>query len=228
MSEVIPAILPADLDDLATRLAALRGVAPLVQIDVVDGVFAPRITWPYNDLAGFNNILAEEKGLPFWEEFAFEADLMVEHARRDAEGWVSAGASRVIVHAESRDAEEALVYLQGHRGDSIFSVSAGVALSIETPLEALARFEGKYDFVQLMGIAYIGKQSEPLDERIYARLEELRSTYRGTISVDGGVKQANARRLVRAGATALVAGSAILSAQEPKAAYESLLSEMSA
>jgi pentose-5-phosphate-3-epimerase len=66
MHEIIPAILPRDLDDLVGHLEEVRGVARLVQIDVVDGRFAPTRTWPYEDRASFEDILSEEQWMPLW------------------------------------------------------------------------------------------------------------------------------------------------------------------
>lgn len=227
MAKIIPAILAPDFDTVASSLASLRSFVSEVQIDVVDGVFAPHTTWPYGDDARFEKILSEEEGLPYWEEYSFEIDLMVDRAAPAAEKWVRAGASRIIIHAESADATDALGSLQSLRGEGSFSIETGIALSLMTPLEDLERFEERYDFVQLMGIAHIGRQGEPLDERVYARAAELRRRYGGTISIDGGVSLLNARKLVQSGATRLVAGSAILKAEDPKAAYEQLLQEIS-
>jgi|SRR3989344_5792383 len=224
MIEILPAILPRDYDDLAACLGALRGVTSVVQVDVVDGIFAPRVTWPYNDMGRFHRILAEEEGLPFWEDFSFEADLMVQSARRDAEGWVTVGASRVVIHVESPDAGEALTYLRSVR-EGTFGIETGVALSLETPLEELKKYEGMYDYVQLMGIAHIGRQGEELENQIYARIQELRRSYGGTISIDGGVKASAAHALVAAGATRLIAGSAIIRAEDPREAYDELLQQ---
>ena len=60
MYEIIPAVLPKRFSDIAQALDALAGVAPVVQIDIVDGVFAPNTTWPYGqgDRAQFERILA--------------------------------------------------------------------------------------------------------------------------------------------------------------------------
>ena len=49
----------------------------------------------------FDAIIAEEEGMPRWEDINFEVDLMVENPEAVVSKWVSAGASRVIVHVES-------------------------------------------------------------------------------------------------------------------------------
>ena len=45
--EVIPAIVPKNLEDLKEHLMRLRGIVRMVQLDVCDGIFVPSKTWPY-------------------------------------------------------------------------------------------------------------------------------------------------------------------------------------
>src|SRR5271154_4804508 len=92
MAEIIPAILPKNYEDLKNKIALVRGVAPVVQIDICDGNFVPSITWPFlsksydetflenNFDEHFRRILNEQEGLPFWEDIDFELDLMVTNA----------------------------------------------------------------------------------------------------------------------------------------------------
>ena len=73
MNDIIPAILPRDYDDLKNKIALVRGVVNIVQIDICDGSFVPSQSWPYthgNIEADphFNKILNETEGLPFWED----------------------------------------------------------------------------------------------------------------------------------------------------------------
>lgn len=222
--EIIPAVLPETFEDLEGTLSRLSGVAPLVQIDVVDGIFAPNRSWPYSNMPSFEPIAAGEKGLPLWEEFEFEVDIMAARVEKSVTHWLSAGASRIIIHVESQDTTQAVVALQGERGGAL-GLQVGLALSIETPLSALEAYAGMFDYVQLMGIARIGFQGETLDERVYERIASLRALHPdGTIQIDGGVKLENAPRLKDVGANRLVAGSAILGASNPRVAYRALTS----
>src|SRR3990167_4611729 len=79
MVEIIPAIMPRSLVDLTEKMSLVKGLVPLVQIDVMDGVFVPEAGWPYT--AGgpqeFSKFSDEGEGLPFWEEVDVEVDLMV-------------------------------------------------------------------------------------------------------------------------------------------------------
>jgi ribulose-phosphate 3-epimerase len=147
------------------------------------------------------------------------------HAERDALAWVQAGASRVVVHAESPDAEAALHALQDARMLASLPTTVGVALSCSASASALDAYSGLYDFVQVMGIEHIGKQGEPFDERALMLVQEIRELYPDThVQVDGGVRAENAAAIVAAGATSLVVGSAVFNAADPHAAIAALMS----
>ena len=222
--EIIPAPLPKSLADLEEHLERVKGLAEWVQIDVADGIFVPNTTWPYTDRADFETILAEKEGLPFWEEFDFEVDLMVTHALQDAKEWVQAGAARIIVHIESEDASLALEALQPMRAvGGAPGVEVAVALSLDTPTQKLESFIPLADSIQVMSIARIGFQGEPFDERAIARVRQLKEMYPDhAIGVDGGVSLENARALVDAGASRLAVGSALFEADDSAEMYRAL------
>lgn len=217
---IIPAILPKGFADLEQRLSSVQGVAPMVQIDVVDGIFAPTKTWPYVGGDEFEKIIAQEEGLPYWEEFDFQFDLMVKDPKTEALRFIDAGASGLVIHAANEHAKEALESLQYARD---LDVSLGVALLPSSMVQDLNAFDNLYDFVQVMGIADVGSQGKPFDERTLALVAALRAEYTELcIQIDGGVSLATAQALVRAGATRLVAGSAIFNVHNPAIAYEEL------
>lgn len=209
--EIIPAILPKSFNGLEGNLSRIRGVARAVQIDVCDGVFVPNTTWPYADRAVFETIISEKEGLPFWEDFDFEIDLMVQFAKADALEWVQAGAARIIVHVESEDAHDALEALQEFRSlDGGPGIEVALAISLDTPIEKLESLVQYGSEIQVMGIARIGFQGELFDERAIARVRELKQLYPDfTIGVDGGVTLGIVGVLVEAGATRIAVGSAL-------------------
>lgn len=210
MVEIIPAIMPKDYEDLDEAMSLFVGVVPMVQLDIMDGKFVPARTWPYPRDAHFDAITTEEEGMPRWEDINFEVDLMIENPELAVPKWVSAGASRIIVHIESmRDFEvireavpEGLIEL-------------GLAINTTTPLSTLDPYLDRIDFVQCMGIARIGFQGESFDERVLEHVRTLRAAHPDLpISIDGSVNFDTAKRLVDAGATRLVSGSAILEADD--------------
>lgn len=226
MIDIIPAILAKSFDELKTNLERVQDVAPLVQIDAVDGVFAPNTTWPLSAPEQFARILSGEEGLPLWEKFDFQFDLMVAQPLVEAARFVTAGASSVIVHAAGADAHEALESLQSMRTVEIAPLIIGVALLPSASLDMLASFEGLFDFVQVMGIATVGFQHQPFAPSALSLIKDIRIHYPELhIQADGGVSLERVRDFVEAGATRLVVGSAIFSADDPRKAYEALYVE---
>lgn len=218
MTEIIPAILPKDFTELQSGLASIRNHTSFVQIDVCDGEFVPSTTWPYGDPDNFSKILSEESGMPFWEDFQFEFDLMVARPEEVVQDWIDAGATRIIIHNKSTEKlEDILLKLDE------FQVERGVALQISESPSDVAHLIDKIDFIQWMGIAQIGKQGEPFAEEVVHKIRESRELFPDImISVDGGVNFVTAKELASAGADRLVSGSAILKAEDPKEALERL------
>ena len=84
MAEVIPAIIPESFSDLEEKVSRVSSLVSWVQIDVCDGRFVPKRSWPYpktrndaNDTqnhaeydADFEAILKEERALPQWEKIS--------------------------------------------------------------------------------------------------------------------------------------------------------------
>lgn len=222
MIDIIPAILPKDFDELAESLEHIKGVAREVQIDVVDGAYAPNVTWPYSDPGSFERLTSEEEGLPHWEEFDFEFDVMAHNSAKDVEKYIQAGAARMLIHADAQGAGEAVEKLQKYREGEL-NILVGVALSTQLDASALSVFEGFVDYVQVMGIAKVGFQGQPFDEKALALISAVRTQYPDlAIQVDGSVNMRTVRPLVEAGATRLVAGSSIFAAEDPAAAYRAL------
>jgi ribulose-phosphate 3-epimerase len=226
--EIVPAVLPHSFKDLGEHVQHFKGAAiTCVQIDIVDGHFAHSRTWPYRDEGTFQKIVQEEHGLPLWDEFDFEFDLMVQDPVERMMDFVRAGASRVVVHAKSEDAVHAIQKLVDLREETgAFSVKAGVAIECDAQPDALLPFEAQFDYVQVMGIAKVGYQGEPFDKRALYLVERLRARYPDLpLQVDGGVTLENAHQLAKAGATRLVVGSAIFKADDPLAAIVALKTE---
>jgi pentose-5-phosphate-3-epimerase len=168
--EIIPAILPKSFEELEAGLARLRGVTRLVQIDLVG-----------------RNILEGHEAIPFWEEFDFECDIMLPHPEQEVRGCIDIGASRIVVHASSAGAREALEMLQETRAGD-YAVLVGLALAAHDMPEVMTPFEGLFDYVQVMGIDHIGKQGEPADPHHHELLliSELHTMYPDlAIQVDG-------------------------------------------
>jgi len=212
MLEIIPAIIPKDLEDLKIHLAQVQGLVPVVQVDILDGEFVPNVSWPLykEDKEEFAKIISQEEGLPFWDSFYFEADLMIHKPEEHIEDFIFAGFSRLIVHIEST----------AKMGEIIdkcreLDTEIGIAIDIETPNEVLDEYIDRIDFVQFMGIAEIGSQGQPFDTRVVEKIATLKSEHPDIIiSVDGGVSLESAQFLIGAGAERLVSGSTLFESED--------------
>jgi len=206
MIDIIPAVLPKSFAELEERLGRLKGVSSWVQIDIVG-----------------KNILAGRDELPLWDEFDFEMNLMVSDAAAEIETCLAVGAARIVVHAHNQSARAALESLQSQRGGD-FPVEVGLALQAHDEPQVLEAFAGLYDYVQIMGIDHEGSQGQPQDphHKEVGLIRALRATYpQLVIQVDGAVA-AHPKELADAGADRLIVGSAIVRAEDPRAAYKEL------
>ena len=216
--EIIPAILPQDWQEIEDKVAMVMGLVKTVQIDICDGHFVPSFTWPYKKHDdNFEKLIHEAEGLPGWQELDYEFDLMVDEPEKIVDDWVTAGATRIILHIESKgDIGKAIEMLQGR-------VEVGLALNENTPVDSIIPYREKIAFVQLMGIDRIGYQGQPFDDKVDGRIKEVRMKFPGLpISIDGGVSLQTAPELIAAGADRLVAGSAVFHAENIVEAVEKL------
>lgn len=225
MVEIIPALMPEDIEDIEQYARELKGCAKTMQLDVMDGRFVPESTWPYNTAgdAHFDRIVESAEALPLWKDMDYEIDLMIDHPEAEIDKWRSVGAKRLIFHIESiRDPETFFENELFHGSRSEF-LEVGLAINIDTPLEAIEPYLIHADFVQCMGIARIGYQGEEFDERVLHTVKTLRERHPELIiSIDGGVNLETAPRLIEAGANRLVSGSAILNSEDPQEAIRTL------
>ena len=217
MNEIIPAVLPRTYEDLEIALGRMVGAVPLVQIDICDGVFVDSRTWPLNpeDRGHFAAIVRGDEGLPYWSEFNFELDLMVHNPEKYISSWISAGIVRAVIHLESHHNWDEIKLATGD------SLEIGLAIDLDPPYEKLESYIPRVDYVQIMGIAKLGKQGTELDQRVYPLIKRVRADYPDvTIQIDGGVTLDNARMLLECGADRLAVGSKIVGAAMPKDAIK--------
>ena len=222
MIDVIPAILPRDYEDMKNKIALIRGIAPVVQIDLCDGQFVNSKTWPYST-GGFEDfnfvrILNEEEGMPFWEDVDFELDLMVSDAVINFDIYTKLSPKRICFHIEAvGDIEEFKNFLEGMDVYVRDAIQIGIAINTTTPLEQIFPLVNYVDFIQCMGIEHIGFQGEPFDERVLENVKILKEKYPDLIiSVDGAVSFETAQDLINAGVSRLIAGSVIFKSENIK------------
>lgn len=218
--EIIPAVMPRSFTDIEEKVFLVKGLVPFVQIDIMDGKFTTHSTWPYKipDDEMFKALKREEQGLPYWEDIDYEFDLMVENPEEKVGDFLSAGASRIIVHLETITNWQEITDLLRGRAE------IGVAINITTPVDLLETVIAEVDFIQCMGIRRIGYQGEPFDEAVLGKIQDIKQRWpEKMVSVDGGVNADSAPALADAGARRLVAGSAIFGSGDVHDAIQKLM-----
>lgn len=204
---IAPSILTADFGRLAEQIrAAEAGGAGLWHLDVMDGHFVPPISFGSDIVAAVRAASA----------LFIEAHLMVANPRDQFAGIAAAGAQRLVFHYEAvRDIDAAREHIAAARA---LGCEAGIAINPETPAETLFPLLDTLDEVIVMLIrpGWGGQQMQPalLDKVRTLRARAEASGLPLAIEVDGGVKPHNASMCVEAGATLLVAGSAVFNGEQ--------------
>lgn len=191
-----PSLLSADFGNLEQELKALEEAGlTWVHWDVMDGRFVPNITFGPPVIGA----LRKKCGL------FFDVHLMIVEPERYLAEFASAGADLLVVHAE------ATLHLDRTlREIRRLGMQAGVSLNPSTPVSALENVLDLLDLVLVMSVnpGFGGQSFIPQSLDKISRLAAMRGDRKFLIEVDGGVDPANTPDLVRAGADALVSGSA--------------------
>jgi ribulose-phosphate 3-epimerase len=203
-----PSVLSADFARLGedARAAEAAG-ADWLQIDVMDGMFVPNISIGQPVVAA----LRRSVGL------TLDCHLMIVQPERYIADFVEAGANHITVHLEATTHLHRTIQQIKELG-----VTAGVALNPATPLHALDEILPYIDLALLMSVnpGFGGQEYIPTTTDKIARLRRMldeRGFGHVHLQVDGGVKASNVAEIARAGATNIVAGSAIFNARQSAA-----------
>lgn len=215
MVTIIPAILATNEAEFSKQLDKLKSAPELeggwVHIDLMDGVLVE------NKSIGIGEL--EKIEIPFKKE----AHLMVKHPSQLIDQVMAQKFDRIIIHLESESKSETadlaknqiishLNFIEDHGlHTSNLGVESGLAINPETDLNDLKLYLNDVNVVQIMGVIP-GEQGQSFIDKTIDRVKEVAVMRKELelnfqISVDGGVNDTNARRLMEAGADILVVGS---------------------
>ena len=214
MTEVIPAIIAKNFEDLKQKISLFREYSNIIQIDMCDGIFVESQSWPMQakDQESLSSILEEQEGMPFWTEVDFEFDMMIINAHKKFDTFLKLGVKRMVFHLEAEDEDSFYDFLESLDPFVRDNLEIGISIKTTTSTAKIDRFINMIDFVQLMGIEKLGFQGQDFDERVLTQIKELKQKYPDlVISIDGSVNETSAPLLTENGATRLVIGSALSS-----------------
>lgn len=196
--QICPSILSADFTRLGEQVRDAGSVTKRLQIDVMDGVFVPNIT--------MGPLVVE--AVRRTTDILIETHLMIVSPENMIPAFAKAGADLIIVHQEAVPHMHRVVQQIKDLGKK-----AGIALNPSTPLVMLEEMLGYVDLVLVMTVnpGFGGQQfiasMLPKIERLRQMRDERNLDF--DIEVDGGIHEATAPLVVKAGANVLVAGSAV-------------------
>ncbi|MGB0863984.1 MAG: ribulose-phosphate 3-epimerase [Saprospiraceae bacterium] len=203
---IAPSVLAADFTKLAEELAMVNeSQADWLHVDVMDGRFVPNITFGMFIIKAMKKLCTKP----------LDVHLMIVEPEKYIEEFREAGADVITVHYEACPHLHRTIQQIKATG-----AKAGVALNPHTPVSVLEDIITDLDLVCLMSVNP-GFGGQKFIYRTVPKVKALRDMIHiqnadTVIEIDGGVGLHNAEALLQAGASVLVAGSAVFKADDPK------------
>jgi ribulose-phosphate 3-epimerase len=205
---VAPSILSADFARLGAQVdEVIAAGASVIHVDVMDGHFVPPIT--------IGPLIVSALRAHVGDEIDLDVHLMIERPERQVAEFAKAGATGITIHAEATP--HVLYVLDAIRADGC---RAGLSVSPATPVTVFGEVAVDLALCMTVNPGWGGQPFIASSPDKLRRLSALVGD--ATIMVDGGVTAQTAPICVQAGATWLVAGSAVFGSDDPGSAFRAI------
>jgi ribulose-phosphate 3-epimerase len=215
MIKIAPSLLSADFARLDEELKTIAS-ADILHLDIMDGHFVPNITMGPPII----------KALRGRTKLPFDCHLMISEPQRYIDRFLDAGADMISIHIEAEPHLQRALQLIREGG-----AKAGIAINPATSAETLFTAIEFCDYVLVMTVNP-GFGGQKFIEPVVPKIRHISGLIRERgldveIEVDGGIDARTAPLVVAAGASILVAGSAVFGQDDRSAAMESIRSAVS-
>ncbi|MBX2817043.1 MAG: ribulose-phosphate 3-epimerase [Saprospiraceae bacterium] len=209
---IAPSLLASDFGKLNEEIQLVNdSEADWLHFDVMDGHFVPNISFGFPILKAAKAVCTKP----------IDVHLMISNPELYVQRYIDAGADVVTVHVEACPHLHRVLQMI-HEGGA----KAGVALNPHTSVSSIEHVLEDLDLICLMSVnpGFGGQkfiyQTIPKIRELKARLVERNLNCH--IEIDGGVGLQNAEQILKAGATVLVAGSAVFRSDNPRETIKEL------
>lgn len=209
--KIAPSLLAADFAHLAEEVGRVAPVIDWLHLDVMDGHFVPNISFGIPVIEALRTVT----------DVYFDCHIMTTNPDAYLPELAKAGVNLATMHIEAiPDPRRAM---EGARDNGL---DFGLVINPGTPFQAVASYVEECDVVVVMSVepGYGGQSFIP---DVLSKVETAREWVesrglKADIQVDGGITPENAGKAISAGATVLVAGTAVFRADDPLTAVEAL------
>ncbi len=210
--EIIPTILVKSFKEVKEKIRKVEDYVNWVQLDIMDGVFVDNETW--DNPKDLKKIKTKLK---------LEAHLMVQKPEEVIDDWLEV-VDRVIIHFESKITNREIgireMIKKAHKKKREF----GLALNPETHPAVVIPFLQDLDLVLFMTVQP-GWGGQEFKDWVLKKIEVLQKLWpNGNIEVDGGINPETAKKIIKAGANLICAGTYIFKSKNIERAIKSLKS----